>query len=67
MERTASKRAGWESRMTGTALIVIALIATFVNAPWAHASTMIMAAIVLTVIGVGLRIEAAVAAGGRAD
>jgi hypothetical protein len=44
-----------EARIGGTALIVIALILLIINNPWAQA-----VAIVLAIIGVGLRIEAAI-------
>ena len=56
MDQKVSRRLPAEIGYAGVLFIVIALIALVFNAQWAHAI-----AIVCAIIGVGLRIEAAIA------
>jgi hypothetical protein len=57
MERNSAKHIVTELRIAGNVLIFVALVMLIINNPWAHA-----VAIAAAVVGIGLRIEAAITA-----
>jgi|HubBroStandDraft_2_1064218.scaffolds.fasta_scaffold19664_2 hypothetical protein len=57
MERASAKRIVTELRFVGNGLIAVAIVMLIINSSWAHA-----VAIAAAVVGIGLRIEAAITA-----